>query len=589
MCIHLLSKRIDKVYDKVYDKGFEAQQCQNRRGLIRIRLDDAYHPTCVPEAVWPNGDGSGGAAHSRPITQPPAQGTVGRQIPRLTDILHPREVHVSIRPAPAPARHHPLFNPGRSKVRGIRSIPLFLCIAALFALMAAGVGAAEDEPKVEETIVTAESTVSFDHATEKALRKAVREKAGVALTGMTKVRDFELIRDSIYSRARGYVRRHKVLNKKRGLQDTFIVRIHAEVSTGQITDDALAIHSLIEQQVRPRFEIIVESIGGDVEGNPELWVRTALQKSFEDTHFRVVDAETYLESLRRRQKRARLNGRHRKAEFLGLQMGSVYRVKVEGTGRNWEQKAFGVNITNYKVQLAPRVVQFDTGDILSVDDAAAIAQDKGNLGTVGWRDACNSAVQQVYPSLRDGILKHWTKWLDIGRPLMVQVYGVPFKTVENLRDSIRAMETVKGARIVEAPAGGIANIRVIGRVKAPDIAARIEDWTDGKLLGSTDGPSQVSANPPPEKRAPRPPAGGQDKSPAGSEQGSTGGSPDSGSPAPAGQPAPDWAGGFEARSSGPSGSAKLDAGGLPDYVLPAAIVGGGLLLGILGAALILRR
>ena len=45
---------------------------------------------------------------------------------------------------------------------------------------------------VETTTVAGESEVSYEAATEKALRKAVREVVGVVLTSETKVLDFEL-------------------------------------------------------------------------------------------------------------------------------------------------------------------------------------------------------------------------------------------------------------------------------------------------------------------------------------------------------------------------------------------------------------
>jgi hypothetical protein len=445
----------------------------------------------------------------------------------------------------------------------------------------AGQGAIE----VEETVVEAESTISYEHATEKALRRAARQVAGVRLRSVSGTKDFELIRDTIYSRVNGYVRRHKVLNRKKGLQGTFRVRVHAEVMVGPIDDDIMAVRHLIEQQVRPRFQIDVKSIEGDFQGDPELWVETALMKELEETGFRVVDTEAYLENIKREQKIARLNGDERKAAFLGLQRGSVYEVKVRGTGRKWEDEAYGVPVTNYKLELSPRVVQSDIADVLSVDDAVAIVQDRGNLGTVGWRDACKSAVKQAYPTIRGGILGHWTRWLDIGRPITVQIYDASPEMIELLRRKIAAMETVEAVRTAETQPGGISNLRVIGRLLAADISPLIGEWTDGRLVGRALGPSKVGVQPP-RRRTNSPTHQRETKNSTGSSGGEAG---DSGSSSEISNgrnaDAPSSNGEQPIHSSAPAPRGE----GLPEYVLPAAIVGGSVVLGMIGAALILRR
>jgi len=395
--------------------------------------------------------------------------------------------------------------------------------------------------ETQSVIVEAESAVSFEAATEKALRDAVRQVAGVVLASETKVADFQLVCDAIYSRAAGYVRSHRVLDERRTLDGAYAVKIHAEVARGSIRDDFLAIQGLIERMGRPRFVVAVEERSGSEHG-VEVWVEGAINEFLEETGFSVLHTRTRDESVERQFMRAVAAGDKDKAAQLKLQMGAPYGVDVIAFGRKRSQRVHGIAANFSTVELQVTVAHRDSAEVLA---SKSVTGRGGSTDTSGMQRAARQAVAEIFPEVLKRILYHWTKDLDVGAAIAVQVHDDDFTLLSALKSEIERFEGVRNVEIVEAPSGGIAVLRVLGRVRAADIAARIPKWTGRRLKANVEGPRLVTAERPEVAEA-RPVDG--------------------------------------APEEGRSGSADTSR-----YVLPAVIVGAAALLGIIAAALILKR
>ncbi len=457
---------------------------------------------------------------------------------------------------------HPVEEQMRLPIRSRPGTTVLVLFLALLPVVASA-----QEAQTITVKATGESAVSFDQAEEKALRNAVRRGVGVVLASETKTADFVLIRHSICSRAAGYVRSYDVIRKLRGLDDTYIVEIQAEVARGKIADDHLAIKNLIELKGRPRMEVVLSDEPDDeAEREAGRWVRAGVEKSLVDTGFTVVDLDTWRDTIERQQKRAEVNDEARKAALLGLQLGAAYQVKIDQlTCRKSEDRAWGIDVTTYGVKLNVKIVHKDIAETDSQVNGAGMVRDTGNLGGVAWREAANEAVRGIFAELRDRMLRKWLEDIDVGRAVIVQLYDVPYTLVSDLARKIETLEGVMKVKLTEAPAGGIANIRVIGRIEARAIADRIPSLTGGRLKAATEGRRMVTAEPAAEspRSVPPPDAGG------GGQSGSS-------------------AGGASPAGAQPGGQAPASTS-QNTYVVPAAILGGCLLVGIVLAALILGR
>jgi hypothetical protein len=418
------------------------------------------------------------------------------------------------------------------------------CLALVLLLAWCGVSRAAE---VKTVVVSAESTVSFDDAVQQALRTAVRQVAGVVLTGETKVKDFELIRDAIYSRAAGYCRSYDVLDKSRTLEETYAVRVRADVATGKIQDDALAILSLIEQMGRPTFATAIDERTGAEHGT-KVWVEGAINDHFEGTGFSMLHSKTRDEAALREMLRAAQAGDTAKARQLGLRMGSPYGVVVTAFAQKKAETVYGVPANSAVVELQVTVVHRDSGEVLA---SRSVAGKAASIDTTGMRLAANRAVAEVFPEVLERILYHWSKDIDTGAAFTVEIAQAPFDIIDAARKVLESLDGVTHVSIVEAPEGGVAVLRVLGRVPASALAVRLSDEGQGRFRVGVSGRT-VTATYTPDTSAGR--EGGAADAPEGASSGA-------GNPTAPGH----------------------------DGLLPAAIIGAAVLLAAIAAAWILKR
>jgi len=336
-----------------------------------------------------------------------------------------------------------------------------------------------------------ESAVSYEDALNSALRSAVREVAGVVLAAETKVADFVLIRDSIYSRSAGYVRSYRELNRSRGLDGTFRVKISAEVARGSITDDSLAIRNLIEHVGRPQFTVSVDEREGSEHG-VGAWVEGAFSDHLRQSGLSVLHRQTADAALQRQYERAAAAGNTRRAAQLKWQMGAPYGVHVVAFGTTRKETIYNVETNAAAVEVQVTVSHRDTGAVVASHHEAGRA---ASVDTAGMRSAAADAVARAFPAVLDKILSHWTEELDVGARLAVRLFDTPYEDVAALSAKLRTVQDVSNVEIIEAPEGGIASISVIGRIIAEDLASALPRLMGGGYKAAIEGPRLVTVEP----------------------------------------------------------------------------------------------
>ncbi len=349
--------------------------------------------------------------------------------------------------------------------------------------------AAEEAPI--EVSVQGESETSYDAAEQDALRTAVRQAVGVALESQSKVVDFTLIRDAMITRANGYVRSFTVTEKRRSADDTYLVKLRAECLRGKMDNDFLAIQNLIELMGRPQFSVKVE-IKPNSEPGIDSWVEGAFMDELDKTGLAVLDSKTAGEATEREYQRALAAGNTKKANQLKLKMGAPYGVLVTATGSKKAEEVYGAKMNMAVVELKATVSHRDSAEILASKNGAGRA---GSSDTTGLQDACKKAVATVFPEIMERILFHWTRDLDIGSTITLEISDGSYASVSALVGKLRKVENVTQAEIVEAPEDGIAVVRIIGRIKAEAIASQMLTLSGGTLEGNISGPRKVTARP----------------------------------------------------------------------------------------------
>ena len=123
---------------------------------------------------------------------------------------------------------------------------LLLCVPLVYGETVTTVGQAP--------IIDGNDTQARLKAIEDARRAAVEQGVGTLIDSQTKVANFQVLQDRIYSRASGYVTNYSILSEGKTPDGSmYTVTIRADVQTASIKNDLRAIGILMAQVGNPRF------------------------------------------------------------------------------------------------------------------------------------------------------------------------------------------------------------------------------------------------------------------------------------------------------------------------------------------------
>lgn len=252
--------------------------------------------------------------------------------------------------------------------------------------------------------------IARDHAIKDALRKAVEQGVGTYINSESKVQNFQLLSDRIYSQASGYVSSYKILSESQegGL---YRVAIRAKVKLDRLQDDLSAIGILVEEQGRPRIMVVVKELASlddftvDAGLMSQQMLETMILDAFQSKGFPVVDAATVETNLKKDQLKLILEGDTRAAQLLGMKAGAE--VIIAGTAlRSSESKAmpYSGKVTDfYKVKISARAINTATAAVMG---ASAFAREVPFSEDEARRQTADSAAGKLINDILRGWKKH---------------------------------------------------------------------------------------------------------------------------------------------------------------------------------------
>lgn len=361
--------------------------------------------------------------------------------------------------------------------------------AALVASALIGLSLPASAAPVEVTGVAAvvddDVPVARDRALDDAKRKAVEQIAGTQISAQSVSSNFELVEDTIYARASGFVRRYEVLDETRE-GDLYRVRISAEVDADAVTaklDELFA--------VKPRVIVLVaeQNIGAD---RPSYWwgssgaaadlsiLQTSLIQAWQARGYTFVDPGLAAGELRITgpMKTAELSNEAARvlAADADADVAVVGKVLVNDAGPVMD----GVKMHAYHAVGTLRVLSVDTGKILTVaDDTGVAAHIDPNLG---GRLAIKALTKKIGGQLDAVLMKRWVTESASSREIELVVEGVKTsrqaRAIEKvLAEKVRGVESVQ----VRRRRKGKAFLTIKLKARAQDLARDMEAQTYGNF------------------------------------------------------------------------------------------------------------
>ena len=271
-----------------------------------------------------------------------------------------------------------------------------------------------------------------DQALDDALRKAIEQGVGAYIDAETRVENFQLISDEIYSKARGYVSSYRIIHEEQD-GDLYIVVIRAVVNTTGIENDLAAIGILLRRQGRPRVMVIVKELASIADLSDEnspmssIMFETMLLDRFRRQGFPVVDAATVADILEKDQLRLIIEGDDRTAALIGLEVGAE--IIVAGTALYTVNSRIiaGSQRDIHEFQVSSRAINTRTGRVLAGSAVtAAVPFSESQART----RAADSTASQLISAILSG-------WVEGENITVIVAANADFARVQALSSELR--------------------------------------------------------------------------------------------------------------------------------------------------------
>ena len=324
--------------------------------------------------------------------------------------------------------------------------------------------------------------IGKDRAVRDALAKAVEQAVGTMVLAETRVQNFQLLSDEIYTKTDGFVQNYKIINENAG-KNVYEVTIQATVSTGSIKDKLDALGLLINQVGKPRVMILIaeQNIGkqhyyywwGHHRGEQaDLTIaENTIMDRFREKGFELVDHNAQSKDIKvaPAYRVAELNDRA--AITLGKQADAEVVIVGKALAKSIGLVA-GTAMKSVQANVSLRAIQTDNGTVLSsgAEHAAAVHIDE----VTGGVEALKRASAKMAEKMMDDIIKNFQK--RVGATTLVQLTINGLSGHEDLRkfkDMLKGQ--VRGIdRIYERSfSGNVAKMDVDVKGSAQSLSAEI--------------------------------------------------------------------------------------------------------------------
>ncbi len=322
-----------------------------------------------------------------------------------------------------------------------------------------------------------------------ALREAVRKGAGINIISNTKVTDYVLNFDRIFSRAFGYVKSFKILSS--GYDDTGIykVKISALVSkTSPEMNDYLAMRQIIALKGSPK--LLIKSSGEikDVGDAPEL-IDGQLREIALKCGFQTIMLSQFNESEGSRIKRDRFVGDAPSVAYResGVRGKYDFVINVDVSGAyNGKSELYGITTQRFSLG-ADLSATYPNGNSIaqltvpSKEMYIARVADKIQGARSALQITLDGDKGKNFRALLMRVLASWLSEFDTGTKVTVEFSNISSSMFEQIVDGLKKAKGVNAVNIREFDEKLKSIIDVESNLKAYDLGKLISSVSDDHL------------------------------------------------------------------------------------------------------------
>jgi copper chaperone CopZ len=320
-------------------------------------------------------------------------------------------------------------------------------IAALAAAATCWAVAAQAQEPVKKADNLVEVTVTGagltkEDADRDAQRKAVEKGAGTFIHSQSEVKDFTLIRDTILTKAAGFIKSKKVLSEKQMEDGTWEVKLSAEVSIQGIEDTWGTVKNLLQAMGRPKIMVFInETI--DKERVEVSTVQTAIEEQLLKAGFLLVDQKQLKEIDKKDLTAAVAEDSPAKVQAIAKRFGAQVFMTGAATANAGEKKSlYGVTHFTYEGEANVKTFSTDTAQLIS--SIPGVPQ-RGvqQVARSAAKQALDAEGKVIAPKVTFNILDHWMEILQGRGEMKLEIENVKFAQVDEIEQALKKIPGIK--------------------------------------------------------------------------------------------------------------------------------------------------
>jgi hypothetical protein len=365
------------------------------------------------------------------------------------------------------------------------------CVIAAMGLWAAVKPAAAQQappPKAEKddvVLVEAEGEgADKDQALKAALRNALEIGGKQEIFSDTKVENYQLIHDTILSRAQGIVKDYKIVEEKKVIGGGVKIKIKAKVSKSVLAKSWGEVQNVLNQMGRPKILVhITERIDGKTEQQSALAM--LIQKPLLASGFELV-SEQAARAIREKES-ADAAASDNVAKLQAIAKDFDAQIFIVGTGNanqaGLEEPYPNVSLATYNCDANVEVYYTDTGRLMaseSLPNTRGAARGRKEFSPQAGKQALANAAQPLVDSLYAQIMERWATDISTGGEIILEVENMNFKKALALKKAIAAIKGVEN--VDQKLTKGLARYRIKAKMSAEALAEKLVEGPFAEMI-----------------------------------------------------------------------------------------------------------
>jgi hypothetical protein len=374
----------------------------------------------------------------------------------------------------------------------INSFVLFLLLATLFP---GAVRATEQSGDLQEVVADGSGAISKKEALHNAFVNAVQQAVGVQVSSETIVENAQLIKDKIYAKSDGYVKKWEVMDDQKN-GELFSVKIKAWIGKGELNKE-LFLNGIDVEQVydwigKPRILVIVTDF---IDGKPALssFAQTEIESLLKARGITVLNSQQ-LSAIQKRDAVLAFDNPD-KAVALAARFGA----EIVITGRsvaNFSRELYigGFKQIFYSTQVDVKAYRTSTAEILMSKAYTEVPGDADNSAMGKHEAAVRSIQSMVKGNAKDiiyRIVKNWYEGMSKAKSYQVIITGIKNTDLSALITSLTSVQDVVNV-VKRSFNRGTAEIDIEYNGLQSTLSATIENYPKIPLTLVSEEPYRIS-------------------------------------------------------------------------------------------------